>query len=60
MNRKKHDILYKKVGKPIFDMALMYESSATFVENHLVDKRVVKAFSELKEALSKQFEELRK
>lgn len=60
MDKKKYNILYQRIGKPVFEMALMYESSATFVENHLVDKRVVKAFFDLKKALSKQFEELRK
>lgn len=59
-NKYKANILYSKIAKPVFEMAFMYESSSTFVENKLVDKKVIKAFSDLKKALEQQLNKYRK
>lgn len=58
MERK--DILYKYISKPIWDMAMMYESSALFVDNNLNSPKVIKAFKALKEVLTEQAEKLKK
>lgn len=58
-NKKKFEIIYQKFAKPIFDMAMTYESSALTIENNVVDKRVVVAFNTLKQALENQLNNLR-
>lgn len=59
MDKKKYNIIYQKVAKPVYEMAMMYESSVTFVDNGLVDTEVVKAFSTLKDKLKNQLDRLK-
>lgn len=54
---KRFDIVYYRFYRPIYDMALEYESSALTVQNRVNSPEVVKKFRELKEALSKQLNE---
>lgn len=59
MDRQRYHILHTKIAKPIWEAAMLYESSMLFVENKLVNKEVIKAFNELKKVLAKQLEGLR-
>lgn len=59
MDKKKFNILYKKMAKPIFDISEMYEFSALFNENNLTDKQIVSTFKLLRDQLRKQLDALR-
>lgn len=59
MNKEKYRIVYERIAKPIWDKAIMYESSSLFVENRLVNPKVVKAFNELKKAIEEQLATIR-
>ena len=60
MNKKeKYNLIYDKVAKPIFYLAEMYESSAPFVDNKLVNEKVLDAFSTLKETLRQQLNHIK-
>lgn len=54
MSNTQYTILHRRIATPIWDLAMEYESSALFVENKLVDPKVVKAFGDLKKALQNQ------
>lgn len=54
MNKEKYNIVYKHFAKPIYDMAMIYESSCLTVESGVVNPKVVKCFNELKKALEEQ------
>ena len=59
MGNNRFNILFKNIAVPISEMAEMYEHSALFIENHLVDEDVVRAFSTLKKRLNKQLDNIR-
>lgn len=58
-DKKKFDIIFKHFAKPISDMRMTYQSSATTVENHIVNTKVSKAFDALYKALSEQLDSYR-
>lgn len=59
MDKTKFSIVYA-LAREVIDLKEQYESSHPFVSNCLNDKKVMKAFGELYEALNKQLENLRK
>ena len=59
MKKDKYRILYEGIAKPIWEKAMMYESSSLFVENRLVNPKVIKAFNELKKAIEEQLVTIR-
>ena len=59
MNKEKYNIVYKHFAKPIYNMAMTYESSCLTVESGVVNPNVVKCFNELKKALEGQLKSYR-
>ena len=59
MNKEKYNIVYKYFAKPIYNMAMTYESSCLTVESGVVNPKVVKCFNELKKALEGQLKSYR-
>ena len=59
MNKEKYNIVYKHFAKPIYNMAMTYESSCLTVELGAVNPKVVKCFNELKKALEEQLKSYR-
>lgn len=59
MSNNRFNILFKRIAVPISEMSEMYEHSALFIENHLVDESVVRAFSTLKKRINKQLDNIR-
>ena len=58
-DKKKFDIIFKHFAKPISEMRMTYQSSALTIDNHVVSKKVSKAFDALYEALSEQLDNYR-
>ena len=54
-----YNIVYKHFAKPIYNMAMTYESSCLTVESGVVNPKVVKCFNELKKALEGQLKSYR-
>lgn len=59
-NKEKFNIIYKKFAKPIADMKMTYNNSATTVEARVVNPKVSKAFQDLMNALNEQLDSYRK
>ena len=59
MNKEKYNIVYKHFAKPIYNMAMTYESSCLTVESGVANPKVVKRFNELKKALEEQLKSYR-
>lgn len=59
-NKEKFNIIYKKFAKPIADMKMTYNNSATTVEARVVNPKVSKAFQTLMDALNEQLDMYRK
>lgn len=53
------NLRYWRISKATWEKAMMYESSCLFVENRLVNPKVVKAFNELKKAIEEQLVTIR-
>lgn len=57
MDKNKFNIIFKNFAKPISEMKMTYECSAT--TSGIRDVKVIKCFEDLVEALSKQLDSYR-
>ena len=58
-NKDKFNIIYKHFAKPIADMKMTYNNSATTIEAGVVNPKVSKAFQNLMNALNEQLNSYR-
>ena len=58
-NKDKFNIIYKHFAKPIADMKMTYNNSATTIEAGIVNPKVSKAFQNLMNALNEQLDNYR-
>lgn len=60
MSKEKFNIIYKYFAKPIADMKMTYNNSATTVKAGVVNPKVSKCFQTLMDALNEQLDSYRK
>ena len=58
-NKDKFNIIYKHFAKPIADMKMTYNNSATTIEAGVVNPKVSKAFQNLMNVLNEQLNSYR-
>jgi hypothetical protein len=59
-NKEKFNIIYKYFAKPIANMKITYDNSASIIGARVVNPKVSKCFQALIDALNEQLDDYRK